>query len=122
LKSRNICNRTREIMKHEVRRAERIVWDIEISRVDRWCTIDKVVNFVDHLGVSWGKVPKPLHQDLTKLQSLKSQWNEGFVERSTSFRSRGEVHRSFGKSGFGSRGDELLDITTPEIAIRKNPK
>jgi hypothetical protein len=29
------------------------------------------------------------------------------------------VYRSFGKSGFRSRGDEFLDIVIAEIAIRK---
>jgi hypothetical protein len=32
------------------------------------------------------------------------------------------VYRSFGKSGFGSRGDKFLDIAIAEIAIGKIPK
>jgi hypothetical protein len=32
------------------------------------------------------------------------------------------AHRSFVKSGFGNQGNELLDIATAEIVIRRNPK
>jgi hypothetical protein len=32
------------------------------------------------------------------------------------------VYRSFKKSGFGSQGDEFLDIAITEIVIRKIPK
>jgi hypothetical protein len=50
-------------MKCEVPKGERIVWATEGSRADRWRTIDREVNFVDHFGVSWGEVLKSSHQD-----------------------------------------------------------
>jgi hypothetical protein len=62
-KFRKPCNGDREITKREVPKAKGIVWATTESARGQVAHSRQEVNSVDGFGVSWGEVPRLLHQD-----------------------------------------------------------